>query len=260
MNQQFIGAARMPAKTRGVVQPPKPPRVEEIARFVAETAPAAPIRRAEAPPPTPEAVLVARRKKRLQDVIAREGYGSAASVARQAGRTQANINHLSLPGYPFGDRAARQLEKDLNLPHLYFDLPGNGGGEARAVHNVPIVSWANCGRDYEGIEAEVVAVPWDVGPQAIACISQAGMWSPDSSTGVPPGWLAIIDPAVSPRAGDIVAAWLDGAREATLRQVVDDAGRLYLFPVDPRIPSSQEWRRRDTVVGTVIGCLKLFRQ
>lgn len=211
--------------------------------------------------PAPDEVLVARRKKRLKDLISREGYGGAAAIAAKTGRTQGNISHLSLPGYAFGDRAARQLETDLNLPHMYFDMPVDvATGTTQRLHMIPIVSWANCGRDYSGIDAATVAVPWEVGPQAVACISQAGMWSHDGQLGVPPGWLAVIDPAVSPQSGDIVATWLDGATEATLRQVVDDAGRLHLFPIDPRIQGSQEWRRRDTVVGTVIGSLKLFRQ
>lgn len=237
--------------------------------------PPAPLRRAATPakpPPTPtrqelappaaladsEEIITGRRKARLRDLIEREGSGGSVSLARRAGVNQAHINHLSLPGYPFGARAARGLEQRLDLPHMYFDQAPATAGAARQAPTVPIQPWRDLGRFAPQPDAPTVPVPWDVGPRAVAGLANGAMWA--NETGVPRGWYAVVDPDVQVREGDLVACWLPGSHEATLRHFVMDGGRRLLYPLDPRHPAIDEWGGDTLVWGPVIGALKNFRQ
>lgn len=212
------------------------------------------------PAKDPNDVLESLRKARLRELIAKEGgYGGAALIARKAGRTQADINHKSRPGYSFGERSARQLEADLGLPHMYFDAPEAPAGAGQAVRLVPIMDWARVGRHPAGPDTPTVATAWAVGPRAVAVVARGTMWAGDGVPGVPAGWHAIVDPDASQREGDLLCCWLPGASEATLRQYLMDGGTPYLYPVDRRQTNVVEWTRDVFIVGPVIGCAKLFR-
>lgn len=229
-----------------LAEPPKPARKDML--------PAAPVE-----PQNGEEQLVARRKARLQDLIQREGAGGSKALAKKAGMVQSHINHLSLPGYHFGERAARGLEKRLGLHHMYFDQAPATAGAVRNAPTVPIQPWADIGRYRATPDAPTVAIPWEVGPRAVAGISHGAMWSGDGGVGIPRGWLAVIDPDVQVREGDVVAVWLPGATEATLRQFLTDGGRHLLYPLDQRNPAIEEWTRQVNVWGPVIGALRNFR-
>lgn len=213
------------------------------------------------PPPTQdeERLMTSRRKLRLQELIAREGSGGAASLARKCGRTQANINHMSRPGYQFGARAARALEVELGLPHLYFDEPQVPGEVSRDVKLVPVMEWGKVGRHPPGPEAPGVATAWAVGPRAVAVVARGMMWSGEGAPGIPTGWHAIVDPDATIREGDLLCCWLPGATEATLRQYLVDGGVNYLYPVDRKQVTVAEWTRDTLIVGPVIGAQKAFR-
>jgi hypothetical protein len=206
-----------------------------------------------------EEQLVGRRKARLQDLIQREGAGGSKSLAKRAGLVQSHINHLSLPGYHFGERAARGLEKRLGLPHMYFDQAPTAAGTVRGAPTVPIQPWADIGRYRPTPDAPSIAIPWEVGPRAVAGISHGAMWSGDGGMGIPRGWYAVIDPDVQVREGDVVAVWLPNATEATLRQFLTDGGRPLLYPLDTRNHTIEEWTRAVNVWGPVIGALRNFR-
>lgn len=209
----------------------------------------------------PEEALVGRRKARLLELIAREGSGGAAALARRCDppRTTANINHMSRPGYHFGSRAARGLEAALGLEHMYFDRHIIATGASTAITHVPVIPWGSIGRFAAENDSPTIPVPWVVGPRAVAGISHGSMWGGDGVPGIPRGWHAVIDPDVAPREGDIVACWLPGATECTLRHFLTDAGRNYLYPLDPRHTSVDEWTRAVKVVGPVVGALRSFR-
>lgn len=199
-----------------------------------------------------------RRKARLRDLIDREPGGSKG-MALRIGVSQAHVNHLSLEGYHFGKAAARNLERKLGKKHMYFDeaLPANG--RASTTIAVPLQPWADVGRHSPRVDAPTIAVPWEVGPRAVAVISHGAMWSGDGGVGVPRGWYAIIDPDAQVRDGDVVAVLLPGATEATLRQFVIDGGRRLLYPLDPRNTMIDEMTRSVQMCGPVVGALRSFR-
>ncbi len=180
------------ANTRGAIAPPVPKMTKP------------------APAQDEDRLLTSRRKMRLQELIAREGSGGAASLARKCGRTQANINHMSLPGYHFGTRAARALEAELGLPHLFFDEPQTPGEVSRDVRLVPVMEWGKVGRHPPGPDAPAVATAWAVGPRAVAVVARGMMWAGEGSPGIPTGWHAFVDPDAAIREGDLLCCWLPG--------------------------------------------------
>lgn len=235
---------------------PRTPRV--IAPPVAPPPPAIHIT-APRPAQDPNVVLVANRKKRLRELIAKEGAGGAASLARKAGRAQSGINHMASHKYHFGERAARELEAQLDLPHLYFDQHESAGAGSMAVHLVPVMEWHRVGRHPADPDMPTIPTAWSVGPRAVSVIARAMMWGGDGLPGVPVGWHAIIDPDAPIHEGDLVCCWLPGATEATLRQYLMDGGVPYLYPVDRRQASGVEWTKDTRIVGPLIGAAKSFR-
>lgn len=191
-------------------------------------------------------------------MIERKGYGGAADLAREAGRTQAGINHMSLPGYEFGSRAARSLERALGLPHMYFDLadsPAAAGG----LLQVPVMSWDKIGRHPVPPDVARVPVGWPVGGRCLAAVSRGTMSASDGLPGVPAGWHVIIDPDASTREGDIVCVWMPGATEATLRHYLTDGGEYFLYPLDRRHSTVEPWTKGVMLVGPVVGAMRYFR-
>lgn len=203
--------------------------------------------------------LIPLRKVRLRELLAHEGRGGAAAFARKAGMTHSYITQLSKDTYPanFGARAARELEQRLGLAHMYFDTPLSHPEGARSAHLVPVVPWGILGRVTAPPDSPVIAVGWQVGPRAVAAVSHGSMWTGES--GIPRGWYAVIDPDAPRHEGDILAVWLPGATECTLRQAINDGGHPMLAPLDPRIGTIDEMTRSVKVVGPVVGALKSFR-
>nr|WP_122302276.1 S24 family peptidase [Pseudomonas amygdali] len=54
-----------------------------------------------------------------------------------------------------------------------------------------------------------------------------------SGMSVPEGMLILVDPGVEARPGKLVVAKLPSSNEATFKKLIDDAGQLYLKPLNP---------------------------
>ncbi|RMR20781.1 MULTISPECIES: LexA family protein [Pseudomonas syringae group] len=54
-----------------------------------------------------------------------------------------------------------------------------------------------------------------------------------SGVSVPEGMLILVDPGVEARPGKLVVAKLPSSNEATFKKLIDDAGQLYLKPLNP---------------------------
>lgn len=54
-----------------------------------------------------------------------------------------------------------------------------------------------------------------------------------SGTSVPEGMLILVDTGVEPRPGKLVVAKLPSSNDATFKKLIDDAGQLYLKPLNP---------------------------
>lgn len=63
----------------------------------------------------------AHRRERLKDLLAKRFAGDRQTFLARAGLTKGRLSQLLDPAEPFGERAARSLEKRLALPKMYFD-------------------------------------------------------------------------------------------------------------------------------------------
>ncbi|KPY79313.1 MULTISPECIES: LexA family protein [Pseudomonas syringae group genomosp. 2] len=63
-------------------------------------------------------------------------------------------------------------------------------------------------------------------------VSGDSMTAP-SGMSVPEGMLILVDPGVEARPGKLVVAKLPSSNEATFKKLIDDAGQLYLKPLNP---------------------------
>lgn len=74
------------------------------------------------------------RRKNLHQLI--QKYEGAARLARRLGhKGNSYLSQLSTGHRPVTERTARDIEKQLNLPNLWFDA--TAGGNAKALEPVP---------------------------------------------------------------------------------------------------------------------------
>ncbi|UXA38085.1 XRE family transcriptional regulator [Pseudomonas juntendi] len=122
----------------------------------------------------------------------------------------------------------------------------------------PEISWVQAGNAREAVEVGNIALC----PQHSSDVwaGEDAFWlrvSGDSMTlssggpSFPEGFLILIAPDIEPRAGQFVVARMIGTNEATFKQLVRDAGDLYLKPLNPTYPTrpvDDAWE----IVGTVV--------
>ena len=75
--------------------------------------------------------------------------------------------------------------------------------------------------------------------------------SSSSGNSFPEGFLILVAPDIEPRPGQYVVARMIDSNEATFKQLVRDAGELYLKPLNPSYPTKaidNTWE----IVGTVV--------
>ncbi|MCK8685335.1 helix-turn-helix domain-containing protein [Pseudomonas umsongensis] len=121
----------------------------------------------------------------------------------------------------------------------------------------PEISWVQAGSAMEAVElSNVAACPRHTSD---VWAGDNGFWlrvvgaSMTSSSGdsFPEGFLILVAPDIEPRHGQYVVARMIDTNEATFKQLVRDAGELYLKPLNPSYPTKpidDAWE----VVGTVV--------
>ena len=121
----------------------------------------------------------------------------------------------------------------------------------------PEISWVQAGSAMEAIElSNVAACPrhtsdvWAGDNGFWLRVVGASMTSPSGSS-FPEGFLILVAPDIEPRHGQYVIARMTDTNEATFKQLVRDAGELFLKPLNPSYPTKpidDAWE----VVGTVV--------
>ena len=61
------------------------------------------------------------RREKLRQLIADKFGGSREKFMAETGLNKSRLSQLMSDGYPFGERAARELALRLNLPEDYFE-------------------------------------------------------------------------------------------------------------------------------------------
>ena len=196
---------------------------------------------------------------------------SEGELSRRSGVTQPTI-HRIITGEsksPKRDNVER-IAKALRVPAEWLWV----GGVRPDLVNEPIsnvelalqptrsfsypeISWVQAGSAMEAVElSNVAACPRHTSD---VWAGDNGFWlrvvgaSMTSSSGAsfPEGFLILVAPDIEPRHGQYVVARMVDTNEATFKQLVRDAGELYLKPLNtsyPTKPIDDAWE----MVGTVV--------
>ena len=122
----------------------------------------------------------------------------------------------------------------------------------------PEISWVQAGAATEAIQlSNVAACPRHTSD---VWAGENGFWlrvvgnsmtSPAGGDSFPENFLILVAPDTEPRSGQYVVARMIDTNEATFKQLVNDAGELYLKPLNPAFsmrPVDDTWE----IVGTVV--------
>lgn len=123
---------------------------------------------------------------------------------------------------------------------------------APELRRLPIVSWVQAGRGQEAADPHppgdgdgIAHTTKRLGPNAYALRIRGDSMEPRFHDGD----IIVIDPAVQPRHGSYVVVRFEDRQEATFKQLMVDAGRKYLKPLNPRYPI-EEIDGQATLCGT----------
>jgi SOS-response transcriptional repressor LexA len=121
----------------------------------------------------------------------------------------------------------------------------------------PEISWVQAGSAKEAMDVSNVALcpqhssdVW-AGENAFWLKVIGNSMSSANGTSFPEGHLILVGPDIEPRPGQFVVARMIDSNEATFKQLVRDAGELYLKPLNPSYPTKpvdNTWE----IVGTVV--------
>ncbi|BBT40911.1 LexA family protein [Pseudomonas putida] len=122
----------------------------------------------------------------------------------------------------------------------------------------PEISWVQAGAAREAVEMGNVALcpqhtsdVWAGEDAFWLKVSGDSMTPASGSPSFPEGFLILIAPDIEPRPGQFVVARMISTNEATFKQLVRDAGELYLKPLNTSYPTKlvdDTWE----IVGTVV--------
>ena len=172
------------------------------------------------------------RKRHLRAYI--DAHGGNNAVARLAGVTTGYISHLASDERPGGVAAFQRLCERLYLPPGFFDgepRPGPAQPGADATHTVPVYSWRSCGQPgAQPVASELAPIDCSFALR----MEGDSMMAPQRA--LPAGAMLFVNATAEAKPGDVVIARLDGAAEATCRQLISDSGFRYLRAWNPVYP------------------------
>lgn len=155
------------------------------------------------------------------------------------------LNYLGLP-----DMAVRQVsdQPDSNVEMTL---------QPTRSFSYPEISWVQAGSAREAIDMGNVALcpqhtsdVW-AGEDAFWLRVSGNSMTSTSGTSFPEGTIILVAPDIEPRSGQFVVARMIDSNEATFKQLIRDAGELYLKPLNSAYPTKavdDTWE----VVGTVV--------
>lgn len=109
---------------------------------------------------------------------------------------------------------------------------------------VPLISWVQAGAWSEMEEVNFIAESAErykttakVGPNAFAVRVVGDSMTSNTGRSIPAGAIVVADPDIEAVSGKVVIARLDDSLEATVKELVIDAGRKYLRPFNSSFPT-----------------------
>lgn len=198
------------------------------------------------------------RKSRLALLINERYKGVRGDLIKESGLSAGRITQLLDAKEPFGERAARELERKLDLPERWFDQSlSNTEPAPRPKGGVPLISWIQAGRWNEtsdplqpgGAEAWVPTMKPHGGRAFALRVRGDSMTAPHGKS-YPEGCIIIVEPdRRTPSNGERIIATLSASNEVTFKVYKEEDGRRWLQPLNP---THEPIREPFKVVGTVV--------
>lgn len=200
------------------------------------------------------------RRTRLAELLRTRYKGDRGELTRATGLSKGRISQLLDPDEPFGEQAARGLERRLQLPERYLDRePVSNTEPAPDVRGgVPLISWIKAGSWDEATdpfhpgdaEEWIPSMRPHSGRAYALRVRGDSMTSPHGKS-YPEGCIIIVEPERrSPVNGERVIAKLEGSNDVTFKVYKEEDGRRWLQPLNT---SHEPIREPFKVLGTVIG-------
>lgn len=201
------------------------------------------------------------RIERLQAHQRAAGW-SDSELARQLGKSPSQIHAWATGQRNIGERLARQIEELLELPISFLDervmppgdLARTNASGLTPEHLVPVLDWPSLGALLTVTNCEIGAACVHLGTASQATETAKFVEMNDTSMApdVGPGDHLLIDPAVAPRAGDLVLVRLPSGEHLVRKHVVKTgtASRFEALNADYATLTSTD--DRAVAVGTVI--------
>lgn len=187
-----------------------------------------------------------------------ERYGGPAKAARKLDMDDSQLSQIAgkNPVRNIGAVLARRIEKAFHRPEGWLDVPHSkvlhiepkaeqNVAPARDLSNeVPLISWVQAGdwrnlvdNFHAGDAERWIATYAKVGKHSFALrIVGDSMTNPGGAPSFPEGTVIIVDPERAAEAGKFVVVRQNANSECTFKQLVRDAGKHYLKPLNPRYP------------------------
>lgn len=183
--------------------------------------------------------------------------GGPAEAARRLDMDDSQLSQISgrHPIRNIGATLARRIEKAFKRPEGWLDVPHSqlllpqpadeNVAPARDLRNeVPLISWVQAGdwknlvdNFHAGDAERWVATYAKVSKHAFALrIVGDSMTNPGGAPSFPEGTIVILDPERNASPGKFVVVRQKSDTECTFKQLVRDAGKHYLKPLNPRYP------------------------
>lgn len=183
--------------------------------------------------------------------------GSQREFADKLDQTPGYINQLLSGHRSIGEKAARKIERTLNLEKYELEKVENNNIESPTTSytaniesgpdikgRVPLISWVQAGEWSEIINNFLPgeAEEWrltaaNVSKNAFSLrVKGDSMTNPYGTPSIPDGSIIIVDPNVQHQNKSIVVARLEDNSEATLKMLVVDGNQQFLKPLNPAYP------------------------
>lgn len=171
---------------------------------------------------------------------------SRAAVAQweTADGTQPEMNRLAILARAYKTTVDELLGAAPSVRQNSSEYFAGNVERGPELSTVPLISWVQAGRfepdsdPYPAGEGEkLIYTSRKVGPRAYALkIRGDSMENPGSGHTFPDGCTIIVDPDKAADVGSFVVVRFNDTGEATFKQLVEDAGRRFLKPLNPRYP------------------------
>lgn len=207
--------------------------------------------------------IVEIRRSNLQRWIDHHHNGVQAEFVNVTGINQGELSAL-LRNKSFGERKARNLERQANMPYLYLDQDDEFTIPSIPIIKgaVPLISWVAAGSwtspcdeacSYE--PEQWIPCPVKHGNNTFALVvSGISMSNPEGKPSYESGDIIFVDPEVEPHNKDCVIVRQTEDAKATFKQIIYEDGDTYLRPLNPNWPEKIiKSPITSVILGTVIG-------